>query len=994
MTYGDDTPRDTRGNRVRAVPLPTTNRNAKEPAALVDAEDVCRGIRFGDEESGFVIPVPDVRSVYVVRDGRGDVVSRTFFLAASPDARNALPFSTRELDTFAYVDRLGIPIPADRTIREVVNTYLRLRAADLPEQDSTPRWEGDNLTLPPKEFLPAGYLERNGSEESAILGWREICRLATKAGAENAALNIGASFASPYVVAMRPLRPPAAMFFGLGETRKGKSTNVDLAAAVWGQPTLLNPALSESPIYIGEVLASLGVLPLFRDEAHSANWPEAKWKEHIMRSLNGASRGRAAREGGVTPRTRQWWGFQFLSGNKDIRYGATDGVRARVVTMHDPHMPDADTAEAMQELASRVFGWPSHWMVRLGISPSQFREKYADKAMRELREKGRPAPGAAATICLALSIAVGGAEILGELVGVPEFREAAIRAALRVLGTFEGDDEENSPNFGDQLLRDVWADSVANPGAYYSVAEATALYGAGVNATGEKLKDRDVRGLRDSDDRGEYLAVLPTVTKEIASRGEYDLNAALDDLYGRTPSMTERNIRDSRGGHKKQWQKKLGKTVGKFYMFRDPAQAAEAIAEAIAEATAPVFPSPELPQELPLPTAEEAVETARRLLGAEVLTGDDYELGDGYRGPDDEPEDADEELMRFARFATEYLVSNGEAEPTEEEIRAALAIWHEKLDGFRFDDYPGHLAVKFYRMKLARHAAMVRPTGMGESRAMLREVTDDTLRSISHVNIVDEAASDWDTVTGLDVNAQYLAAASSAPCGDGEPIIIENPLSVPFPRSKDVPGYVEIRESIETGIPAFGEIVAGEYVPLPLAKYLHQKGIELPARRLIVWEEYGTRLSAWAKPFAQAYRELSSRKDRPARIAIAAMKKVYSAFFAGQLRSDRRNNTEIMNYSWSDMVVATAEANMLRALDREVKAGGKAPIGTHKDTAYFAGLGIYEPRGLQIERVPGKWKIERVAPMNDEILGAYFDESIGALRDAVNAADRERRAGE
>jgi hypothetical protein len=215
---------------------------------------------------------------------------------------------------------------------------------------------------------------------------------------------------------------------------------------------------------------------------------------------------------------------------------------------------------------------------------------------------------------------------------------------------------------------------------------------------------------------------------------------------------------------------------------------------------------------------------------------------------------------------------------------------------------------------------------------------------------------------------------------------------------------------------------AGKWLPMPVAKYLYEWGVQLQVSRAVVWNNKGQRLKKHALEFRNALEWLMQWDNERAAIAQKAVKAVYAATYGGMLRSEKYN-PDYIRRDWSDQLISLAWANALRALDRvtyavplerpdgkrsiyrdvlDAKNSGASrvcpPLGICKDTAYFLNDSTepYIPTGLELSEKkpgmwkPGKWKIEKHVDVTDGVIRACEVGSAYLLRDAVNSAWKER----
>lgn len=87
------------------------------------------------------------------------------------------------------------------------------------------------------------------------------------------------------------------------------------------------------------------------------------------------------------------------------------------------------------------------------------------------------------------------------------------------------------------------------------------------------------------------------------------------------------------------------------------------------------------------------------------------------------------------------------------------------------------------------------------------------------------------------------------------------------------------------------------------------------------------------------------------------------------------------------MIVATAEANALRALAK----CPVAPVAKMADSAYWiADSAPFAPDGLTLSAQLGKWKLDRHGPVTADLIAGLKDQAPASVRDAVIRIDTER----
>jgi hypothetical protein len=348
------------------------------------------------------------------------------------------------------------------------------------------------------------------------------------------------------------------------------------------------------------------------------------------------------------------------------------------------------------------------------------------------------------------------------------------------------------------------------------------------------------------------------------------------------------------------------------------------------------------------------------------------------------------EAEELAYFAKE--VRKVDADATDADIAAGLAIFHEVTGGVRWVSYAGQVGQAWFSMLAARHASIRRPEAL--TSPILREITDTA--PLTRVYYVDKPKTAIKPgkhfVTSYDANGQYPAAAGSADLGDGEPITVDNPRLIDG--LVNLPGYVKLAAQLRTGHPAFGTIPAGRWVAMPLVKFLVKDlGLTVPAEQAVYWPKHGRRLSAYIGRYRSARERLTSAKQTgPVRVALIALKSQANVFIS-MFNSSTYSHGGFYRPDWNHMVVATAEANALRHFYGPRAKCKTAPVAKMADAIYFiADKAPFVPEGLEISGQLGKWKPDRHGPVTDELVKALrgTHPSPASVRDAVIRIDAER----
>jgi len=349
------------------------------------------------------------------------------------------------------------------------------------------------------------------------------------------------------------------------------------------------------------------------------------------------------------------------------------------------------------------------------------------------------------------------------------------------------------------------------------------------------------------------------------------------------------------------------------------------------------------------------------------------------RSPADMP--GADELAAFTRSVRKLR-----PDANDDDLADALAIFHQVTAGIRWVSYAGQTGQAWFARDLARYASMTAPAPLASEQA--REAAKSG--PLTRINFVAKGRKvrAGMHVTGFDVNGQHLAAAGSVELGDGEPETASNPRTLGG--LVNLPGYVRLARPLRTGHPAFGTRPAGEWVAMPLVKFLAvDLGLTVEAAEVLYWPRKGRRLATYVKRYRVARDRLAEMEQTaPVRLAAAALKDQAVAF-VGMFHSETYSHGGYYRPDWYDMTVATAEANALRAF-RKCDA---QPVAKMADTAYWvADRAPFTPDGLTVSAQLGKWKLERWGPVTGQFLEAYKSGQPRSVHEAVKAADDERRA--
>lgn len=170
-----------------------------------------------------------------------------------------------------------------KLLTQYLTEFIGQNADDLPRVAVTSRLgvHGDALVLPdlsiggdgpvmhqsPRPIRTGGDADAYPAALRAMLGWDDFGSIPS--------LVLGLAFAAPMIARLHPRRNPAVYL--AGPSSSGKTTLIQFAVGAWGDPTVtpfrVEATRTSTAGYL-QTLAGLGGLPLFVDEAHTAQYPD------------------------------------------------------------------------------------------------------------------------------------------------------------------------------------------------------------------------------------------------------------------------------------------------------------------------------------------------------------------------------------------------------------------------------------------------------------------------------------------------------------------------------------------------------------------------------------------------------------------------------------------------------------------------------------------------------------------------------------------------
>lgn len=233
---------------------------------------------------------------------------------------------------------------------------------------------------------------------------------------------------------------PNAIVDWAGETSRGKTTTLMLAASVWGRPSLVGSGVVRtwdvSPAGIEQLASMAGCIPLILDDTKRAQTRGRESADVVATILYqvaaGQGRGRAKPDG--MRRTATWRTILLSTGEAPATSFTRDaGARARVLSVLGSPLPD-DSGPLIARLRAAIDENYGHagprivaWLLQHRAKWVKLRERYAARVLDWTEEAG--GSPVAARLAQTLALIELGARALHDVLGVPRpMRDPMIEA--------------------------------------------------------------------------------------------------------------------------------------------------------------------------------------------------------------------------------------------------------------------------------------------------------------------------------------------------------------------------------------------------------------------------------------------------------------------------------------------------------------------------------------------------------------------------------------
>jgi uncharacterized protein (DUF927 family) len=280
-----------------------------------------------------------------------------------------------------------------------------------------------------------------------------------------------ASCAAPLLM---PCEAPNFIIDLAGDTSRGKTTALELAASCWGLPAGHQGGLVKSwnvtKVFAERYSALFNDLPVFLDDSQTTDQRTVAGVLYMV--ANGIGRGRGAAKGGVQ-RVTHWRTICFSTGEQPLTSNTEfGGARARVLTLWGSPFGDEPQGELVREVkavTARHYGHAGYAVVNELIRLQQAGEWDRLRELYQVRvqQLATRFPG---NVADRLSRYVGlvwvAGEIMHDVLGLPGSPEAAVYSIMReVTGELEEGD------YATRALEAVRAWGQANIKSFYPKAD-------------------------------------------------------------------------------------------------------------------------------------------------------------------------------------------------------------------------------------------------------------------------------------------------------------------------------------------------------------------------------------------------------------------------------------------------------------------------------------------------------------------------------------------
>jgi putative DNA primase/helicase len=309
---------------------------------------------------------------------------------------------------------------------------------ERPCDASPAAWGSNHVRLAIPADDGRGQLADGCRAHGTLDRWKEAIALILDQPA--VLLGVYASLAAPFLGVV-PDAPNAIVDWN-GETSRGKTTTLRVAASVWGRPEHMGDGLMRtwdvSPAGLESLAEMSHCIPLILDDTKRASTRDPKGGGAVVASLiyqiaTGQGRGRGRPDG--MRRTSTWRTLLLSTGEASATSFTQDaGARARVLSITGSPLP-GDSAALVARLTAGVcdnFGHAGPEVVRRLIAQRQIWPKIRTRYAKRVAYYTEQAGGSpvAARLAQTLALVELGGDALHNMLDVPRPEESPMRVAL------------------------------------------------------------------------------------------------------------------------------------------------------------------------------------------------------------------------------------------------------------------------------------------------------------------------------------------------------------------------------------------------------------------------------------------------------------------------------------------------------------------------------------------------------------------------------------
>ena len=185
-----------------------------------------------------------------------------------------------------------------------------------------------------------------------------------------------------------------------------------------------------------------------------------------------------------------------------------------------------------------------------------------------------------------------------------------------------------------------------------------------------------------------------------------------------------------------------------------------------------------------------------------------------------------------------------------------------------------------------------------------------------------------------DLTAQHVAAMTSGIFGNGKPANVQEPVFDPKRA-----GYWRITEptGLDMRMPRMN-LIDGSWVVTETVKVLRELGARFDITEAWLYPESGRYLETIGNKFRDALYALRIAQDDGTTGAGIARRAIPYKTFSGMLARSagpRGDHDVLWRPDWNDVILATADANLMRHVKRIADASGMYPVANNVDALFY-----------------------------------------------------------